>query len=88
MTVLFQPKAAASHPTYQAMIKAAITHLKETKGSSRAAILKYILQNYKVGDNVKLVSLLFHCSCFYRASKSAILTSCSLNTEQKLRLFF
>uniref|UniRef100_A0A914XAA3 H15 domain-containing protein n=1 Tax=Plectus sambesii TaxID=2011161 RepID=A0A914XAA3_9BILA len=49
-------KAPASHPTYQAMIKAAITHLKEAKGSSRAALLKYILQNYKVGDNVKLVN--------------------------------
>jgi histone H1/5 len=49
-------KAPASHPTYQAMIKAAITHLKEVKGSSRAALLKYILQNYKVGDNVKLVN--------------------------------
>jgi hypothetical protein len=57
----FQAKVPAAHPTYHAMIKAAVTHLKEVKGSSRAAILKYILQNYKVGDNVKLVrSFPFH----------------------------
>jgi histone H1/5 len=55
-TTTKKAKVPASHPTYHAMIKAAITHLKEVKGSSRAAILKYILQNYKVGDNVKLVN--------------------------------
>jgi hypothetical protein len=33
------------------MIRRAITELKEKKGSSRAAILKYILQHYKVGSN-------------------------------------
>lgn len=44
----------ASHPTYIAMIKAAIKN--GGKNASKAAILKYILQNYKVGDNVKAVS--------------------------------
>ena len=37
------------------MIKGAVKNLKEKTGSSKAAILKYILQNYKVGDNIKAV---------------------------------
>ncbi|OBZ91927.1 Histone H1, partial [Choanephora cucurbitarum] len=38
----------ADHPTYEAMITDAIAALKERKGSSRPAIKKYILANYKV----------------------------------------
>ncbi|VDM40810.1 unnamed protein product [Toxocara canis] len=49
-------KATPSHPTYSVMIKAALVALKEHKGSSRAAILKYILQHYKVGDNINKVN--------------------------------
>ena len=44
--------APASHPTYGDMVKKAIAALNEKKGSSRAAILKYIATNYKVGDNL------------------------------------
>ncbi len=51
-----KPKKVASHPTYSSMIKSAISSLKEKGGSSKAAILKYILSNYKVGDNLKSVS--------------------------------
>lgn len=40
-------KAAPTHPVYKDMILAAIAALKERKGSSRQAILKYILANYK-----------------------------------------
>ncbi|XP_035695606.1 histone H1-delta-like [Branchiostoma floridae] len=47
-----KPKAPASHPKYNEMIKAAISNLKERGGSSRQAILKYILANYKI-DNAK-----------------------------------
>ncbi|KAI7854647.1 linker histone H1 and H5 family-domain-containing protein [Circinella umbellata] len=36
------------HPPYEAMIKSAILALKERKGSSRPAIKKYLLANYKV----------------------------------------
>ncbi len=44
-------KAAPSHPAYKDMILAAINSLKDRKGSSRQAILKYIMANYKgVGD--------------------------------------
>lgn len=55
------PKAKASvvprnHPVYNDMIKKAITELKEKKGSSRAAILKYIVTHYKVGENLIQVS--------------------------------
>ena len=41
----------AEHPKYSDMIKAAILALKERTGSSRQAIVKYIKENYKVGDN-------------------------------------
>lgn len=52
-------KAPASHPTYSSMIRKAITELKEKGGSSKAAILKYIAQNYKLGDNVTKVCYFF-----------------------------
>ncbi|XP_033097509.1 histone H1.1, embryonic-like [Anneissia japonica] len=42
------PKKPAAHPTYIDMITAAIGALKERNGSSRQAIAKYILANYKV----------------------------------------
>ena len=45
-------KAPPAHPVYIDMIKAAISALKERTGSSRQAIQKYIMANYKVGDNV------------------------------------
>ena len=52
-----KPKSAVkSHPTYSDMIKKAVNELKEKKGSSRAAILKYILANYKVGNNFPQVN--------------------------------
>merc|ERR1719175_559522 len=43
-----KPKAPAAHPKYSVMIAAAITALKSRTGSSRQAILKYIIANYKV----------------------------------------
>merc|ERR1712032_376145 len=38
----------AAHPPYASMITAAIKGLKDKKGSSRQAILKYIVANNKV----------------------------------------
>jgi len=38
----------SNHPKYADMIKAAIVQLNDRGGSSRAAILKYVLANYKV----------------------------------------
>merc|ERR1711881_451232 len=43
-----KPKVAAAHPPYAAMIKTAIKSLADKKGSSRQAILKYIVANNKV----------------------------------------
>jgi len=40
----------SSHPKYSAMIKQAITQLNDRNGTSKAAILKYILANYKVNS--------------------------------------
>ncbi|VDN34953.1 unnamed protein product [Gongylonema pulchrum] len=47
--------AAASHPPYGAMIKGALKSLNDRKGSSRAAIFKYIMQHYNLGGNVAAV---------------------------------
>ena len=43
-----KPKAPAAHPQYKVMVAAAISALKERGGSSRQAILKYIVANNKV----------------------------------------
>lgn len=47
-------KKPAEHPTYIEMVVAAIAALKERKGSSRQAILKYIQANYKVSESCNL----------------------------------
>merc|ERR1712018_435408 len=48
-----KPKKPAAHPPSPAMVKAAIKALADKKGSSLAAIKKYIAANYKV-DIVKI----------------------------------
>ena len=50
------PKKPAEHPKYAVMVAAAVGALKERGGSSRQAILKYIIANYKVGDNPTAVN--------------------------------
>ena len=45
------PKKPAEHPKYIDMIVAAINALKDRKGSSKQAIVKYVQANYKVGDS-------------------------------------
>lgn len=47
------PAKKPDHPPVAAMVNAALTALKERKGSSLAAIKKYVAANYKV-DPVKL----------------------------------
>lgn len=42
---------ASTHPKYSKMITDAITSLKERNGSSRQAIVKYILANFDVGKD-------------------------------------
>merc|ERR1712088_567657 len=51
-----KPKAPAAHPTYIKMVSAAIAALKERNGSSRQALLKYIMANYKLGSDQKPVN--------------------------------
>ena len=41
--------APAEHPKYSEMIKQALGALKERGGSSRQAVLKYIMANFNVG---------------------------------------
>ncbi|GMS80226.1 hypothetical protein PENTCL1PPCAC_2401, partial [Pristionchus entomophagus] len=45
-------KKVSVHPPYASMVKQAIAGLADKKGSSRAAILKYVCGHFKVGDNV------------------------------------
>ena len=49
-------KVVAVHPKFNEMVVSAISSLKERKGSSRAAILKYISANYKLGTNDKKIN--------------------------------
>ena len=51
-----KPTKPADHPKYNVMIAAAITSLKERGGSSRQAVLKYIMANYKVGNEVAKIN--------------------------------
>jgi histone H1/5 len=50
------PKAPAAHPKFLDMIKAAVAALKERNGSSRQALVKYVMANYKVGTDQKAVN--------------------------------
>lgn len=54
-----QVKSQHNHPPYGNMIKAALLATQDKKGSSRAAILKYIMQNFAVGENPTIVNLQF-----------------------------
>ncbi|KAK2154837.1 hypothetical protein LSH36_256g05008 [Paralvinella palmiformis] len=51
-----KPKKPANHPKYSEMIKAAVANLKERGGSSRQAILKYIVKHYDVGKDEKVIN--------------------------------
>lgn len=51
-----KPKKPADHPKYSEMIASAVSSLKERGGSSRQAILKYILKNFNVGKDEKKVN--------------------------------
>jgi histone H1/5 len=48
-----KPKKPAAHPAFGEMIAKAIVGLADKKGSSKVAIKKYILANFKVEDNKK-----------------------------------
>ena len=50
------PKKPADHPKFIVMVTAAVEDLKERGGSSRQAIVKYIMKNYNVGDNATAVN--------------------------------
>ena len=51
-----KPKVVASHPKYAAMVAAGVGALKERSGSSRQAILKYIISNYSVGKDERVIN--------------------------------
>lgn len=49
-------KKPADHPKYVDMVKAALGALKERGGSSRHAILKYIVTHYKLGQDERAIN--------------------------------
>ena len=49
-------KAPANHPKYSEMIAQALGTLKERSGSSRQAVLKYIMKNFDVGKDEKVIN--------------------------------
>ena len=49
-------KTSANHPKYVEMVAAAIESLKERTGSSRQAIVKYIMSHYNVGTDLKKIN--------------------------------
>jgi histone H1/5 len=51
-----KPKKPMAHPKYSEMVGKAISALKERGGSSRQAILKYIMANFNVGKDAKSVN--------------------------------
>lgn len=51
-----KPKKPAEHPKYIDMVLDAIKNLKERKGSSRQAILKYVMSKFKVGNDATKVN--------------------------------
>ena len=49
-------KKPAAHPKCTEMISAAVGSLKERGGSSRQAIQKYILKNFNIGEDERVVN--------------------------------
>ena len=58
--------AAPLHPTYQIMVKTAIAASKERSGSSRQAVVKYVVANYKVKEDAAAARVR---QCLQRLSK-------------------
>jgi histone H1/5 len=51
-----KPKKVSDHPKYSQMIKDALAALKDRGGSSRQAILKYIVKQYRLGGDEKTIN--------------------------------
>lgn len=51
-----KPKKVATHPKYSEMVVTALGSLKERGGSSRQALLKYLMANFSVGEDSKVVN--------------------------------
>jgi len=49
-------KKPSDHPKYSEMVQQALATLKERGGSSRQAILKYIVKNFKVGSDENVIN--------------------------------
>ncbi|KAE9419100.1 hypothetical protein Angca_002270 [Angiostrongylus cantonensis] len=69
-------RTAPTHPVYGTMIKSAIKELKDRKGASKQAILKFIVQKYKVGDNEKQINARLRLA-LKRGVQSGLLTQAS-----------
>ena len=74
--------SSSSHPTYNDMVVAAIESLKERTGSSRVAILRYIMKNYNIGADESSVN-----NHVKQALKRGISSGTLKNTTVSLFLF-
>ncbi|KJH50692.1 linker histone H1 and H5 family protein [Dictyocaulus viviparus] len=50
------PRPPRVHPTYSEMVRIAITELHDSSGSSKAAILRYLVEHYQLGNNNNLIN--------------------------------
>jgi len=69
-------KAPSAHPPYLEMAISAIQALKERNGSSRQAILKYVMATFNVGSDAKVVNV--HLK---QALKRGVTTEALKNTK-------
>lgn len=68
--------AGSSHPPYLEMVTKAVIALKERSGSSRQAILKYILANFQVICFIQFIQLFyFDFICEKQSSNNRVLFS-------------
>ena len=70
-----KPKVPEVHPKFAVMISAAISALNERKGSSRHAIVKYIMAHYKVGTDQKAINSRVKVALRNGLAKSVIVNS-------------
>ncbi len=56
-------RSVRTHRKYGDLIVSAVATLAERKGSSKQAIFKHIVQNYKLADNPNAVSGYMHLCC-------------------------
>uniref|UniRef100_A0A1I7TUD6 H15 domain-containing protein n=1 Tax=Caenorhabditis tropicalis TaxID=1561998 RepID=A0A1I7TUD6_9PELO len=79
-------KIPSAHPPYINMIKEAVKQLKDKKGASKQAILKYISANYKLGDNVLQINSHLRQALKRGVTSKALLQSAGTGANGRFRV--